>query len=285
MTATQLLGDSITKSFSDRAALTSVDLAAQGGLVAVLGPNGAGKTTLLRCIATVLVPDSGSLLIDGLDPKHESDRIEIRRRLGYQPQQANFAMSARVFDALDYLAVLKGIDDDRQRRQWVFHVLELVGLRDRARDKVAELSGGMRQRLGLAQAMLGRPSLLVLDEPAAGVDPDERFRIRDLIAERRSDATVIMSTHLTDEAAVCDTIIVLNEGSVRFVGSPNALAQQANGRTWVQAQPPSSSPGASSPRASWRQADGSYRILGTQPAPPNAKLVTPTLEDGYLTVV
>lgn len=280
MTATQLLGNNITKSFNDRPALTGVDLAAQGGLVAVLGPNGAGKTTLLRCLATVLVPDGGSLLIDGLNPKHESDRIEIRRRLGYQPQQVNFAMSARVFDALDYLAVLKGIDDDRRRRQWVFHVLELVGLRDRAHDKVAELSGGMRQRLGLAQAMLGQPSLIVLDEPASGVDPDERFRIRDLIAQRRTDATVIMSTHLTDEAAVCDTIVVLSEGSVRFVGSPGSLAEQATGRTWVQAQPPTSPT-----RASWRQADGSYRILGTQPAPPNSNLVAPTLEDGYLTIV
>ena len=280
MTAAQLLGNGLTKSFDDRPALAGVDLAAQGGLIAVLGPNGAGKTTLLRCIATVLVPDSGSLLIDGLDPKHESDRIEIRRRLGYQPQQANFAVSARVFDALDYLAVLKGIDDDRRRRQWVFHVLELVGLRDRAHDKVAELSGGMRQRLGLAQAMLGQPSLIVLDEPAAGVDPDERFRIRDLIAQRRTDATVIMSTHLTDEAAVCDTIVVLNEGTVRFVGSPNTLAKQAAGRAWVADQPPNANA-----RASWRQADGRYRILGTQPAPPNAETVSPTLEDGYLTVV
>ncbi len=280
MTATQLLGNDITKSFGGRAALAGVHLAAQGGLVAVLGPNGAGKTTLLRCIATVLVPDSGSLLIDGLDPRHESDRIEIRRRLGYQPQQANFAMSARVFDALDYLAILKGIDDDRQRRQWVFHVLDLVGLRDRAHDKVGELSGGMVQRLGLAQALLGQPSLIVLDEPAAGVDPDERFRIRDLVAQQRADATVIMSTHLTDEAAVCDTIVVLDDGSVRFVGSPSALAEHATGRTWVQDEAPNASV-----RASWRQADGRYRVLGTHPAPPNAELVTPTLEDGYLTVV
>lgn len=280
MTATQLLGTDLMKSFGDRPALAGVDLAVQGGLIAVLGPNGAGKTTLLRCVATVVRPDSGSLLIDGLDPAHESDRIEVRRRLGYQPQQVSFALSARVFDALDYIAVLKDIDDDRRRRQWVFHVLDLVGLRDRAHDTVGSLSGGMKQRLGLAQALLGKPTLIVLDEPAAGVDPDERFRIRDLVASRRTEATVLMSTHLTDEAAVCDTIVVLDKGSVCFVGSPDALARAATGRTWVQANA-----APTWARASWRQADGHYRILGSEPAPPGAELVPPTLEDGYLTVV
>lgn len=280
MTAAQLLGNDLVKSYGDHHALAGVDLALQGGLIAVLGPNGAGKTTLLRCLATVLRPDSGSLLIDGLDPQHESDRIEVRRRLGYQPQQASFAASARVFDALDYVAVLKGIDDDRHRRQWVFHVLELVGLRSRAADQISALSGGMRQRLGLAQALLGQPSLLVLDEPAAGVDPDERFRIRDLIAARRAEATVVVSTHLTDEAAVCDTILVLDHGELRFVGTPAALAHAAYGRTWVQANQP-----ITPIRASWRQADGRYRCLGNDPAPPNAETVDPTLEDGYLSLV
>lgn len=280
MTAAQLLGNDLVKSYGDRHALAGVDLALQGGLIGVLGPNGAGKTTLLRCLATVLRPDNGSLLIDGLDPHHESDRIEIRRRLGYQPQQATFAPSARVFDVLDYVAVLKGLDDDRHRRQWVFHVLDLVGLRARATDQVVELSGGMRQRLGLAQALIGQPSLLILDEPAAGVDPDERFRIRDLISARRTDATVVVSTHLTDEAAVCDTILVLDHGKLRFVGTPAALAQTAHGRTWVQDGQPTTPI-----RASWRQADGRYRCLGNDPAPPNAELVDPTLEDGYLSLV
>lgn len=280
MTAAQLLGSELLKSYGDRTALAGVDLSMQGGLVAVLGPNGAGKTTLLRCIATVLRPDGGSLLIDGLDPTHESDRIEIRRRLGYQPQQASFAASARVYDAVDYVAVLKGIDDDRRRRHWVFHVLDLVGLRDRVHDKVGELSGGMRQRLGLAQAMLGGPTLLVCDEPAAGVDPDERFRIRDLLAARRTDATVVVSTHLTDEAAVCDRIMVLDQGHLRFVGSPEALARSAEGRTWIQRDAP-----AEHVRASWRQADGRYRVLGTGPAPTGVEVIVPTLEDGYLMLV
>ncbi len=280
MTASQLLGTNIVKSYPERTALDGVDVALQGGLVALLGPNGAGKTTLLRCMATVLRPDSGSLLIDGLDPVHESDRIEIRRRLGYQPQQANFAMSARIFDALDYVAVLKGMRDERKRRHAVFGVLDAVGLRDRVGDKIVSLSGGMRQRLGLAQALLGRPSLLLLDEPAAGVDPDERSRIRDVVSSRRGDSTVIMSTHLTDEAAVGDKIIVLDRGRAKFVGSPQSLAKIADGNTWLQQHRPA--PGV---RASWQQADGRYRVLGEGPPPPNAQPVPATLEDGYLSIV
>lgn len=282
MTAAQILGREIVKSFGSRPALDRVDLSLQGGLVAVLGPNGAGKTTLLRCLATVVSPDRGSLLIDGLDPRHESDRREIRRRLGYQPQQVAFAPGARVFDVLDYVAVLKGYEDDRRRRHWVFHVLDLVGLRDRASDSVRALSGGMKQRLGLAQALLGRPSLLVLDEPAAGVDPDERFRIRDLVAARRAEATVVVSTHLTDEAAVADTIVVLDAGQVRFVGAPAQLARAGEGRAWIQAEAP-----MVPVRASWRQADGRYRCLGLAGAspPPAAEPVPATLEDGYLALV
>jgi ABC-2 type transport system ATP-binding protein len=178
---------------------------------------------------------------------------------------------------LDYVGVLKGFENDRRRRHWVFYVLDLVGLRERSNDKVSDLSGGMVQRLGLAQALLGQPSLVILDEPAAGVDPDERFRIRDLIAERRGDATVFVSTHLTDEAAVSDKIVVMNDGQICFVGSPDSLAEKAEGRTWVQLGRPVGV------RASWRQADGSYRCLGDKPT--DAESVAPTLEDGYLTLV
>ena len=201
MTAAQVLAHGVAKRFGARAALEGVDLRVQGGVIAVLGANGSGKTTLLRCLATVMLADSGSVLIDGLDPRREADRIEIRRRLGYLPQDAGLHRSARVFDVVDYLAVLKGHDDDRRRRRQVFSVLERVGLGDRAADAVSELSGGMRRRLGLAQALLGDPQLLVLDEPAAGLDPDERFRLREIIAERRHRTTIVVSTHLTDEAA------------------------------------------------------------------------------------
>ncbi|MEM7272849.1 MAG: ATP-binding cassette domain-containing protein [Actinomycetota bacterium] len=274
MNPAEVLAFGVTRSFGPHEALRGVDLALQGGLITLLGPNGSGKTTLMRCLATVTAPDGGSILIDGLDGRHESDRIEIRRRLGYQPQEPGMSRSSTVFDLLDYLAVLKGHTDDRARRHGVHAALERVGLGDRLRDRVGDLSGGMRQRLALAQATFGSPTLLLLDEPAAGLDPDERFRLREIVAERRHAATVIVSTHLTDEAAVGDRVLVLLDGRLRYVGSPDSLARTAAGRTWIQEVPPGPV------RASWRLADGRYRCLG-QP-PPGVTPVAPTLEDGYL---
>jgi ABC-2 type transport system ATP-binding protein len=269
-----VLAFGLVRSFGNVAALQGVDLALEGGLITLLGPNGSGKTTLLRCLATVDRPGEGTILVDGMDPRHESDRIEIRRRLGYQPQNPAMAPSARVFDVLDYLAVLKLHDDERTRRQLVYGVLDRVGLSHRAGDPVGELSAGMRQRLGVAQAILGEPTLLLLDEPADGLDPDERFRLREILAERRHRATVVVSTHLTDEAAIGDQVLVLIEGRLRFVGTPLALAATAVGRAWVQDTEPAGV------RASWRLGDGRYRCLGNRPA--RVEPVAPTLEDGYL---
>ena len=270
----QVLAFGLTKRFGSLHALDGVDVALHGGLLTLLGPNGSGKSTLLRCLATIVTPDAGSLLIDGLDPHHEADRIEIRRRVGYLPQDPGLASSATVFDVVDYLAVLKHQTDERRRRAAVFGVLDRVGLADRAGEQIRRLSGGMIQRVALAQALLGDPSLLILDEPAAGLDPDERFRLREILAERRTSCTVLQSTHLTDEAAVSDTVLVMTGGRIVFAGTPGRLAEQADGRTWIQP----TEPGAV--RASWRQANGWYRCLGNPP--PDATLVAPTLEDGYL---
>ena len=274
MKPAQVLAFGLTRRFGSLQALSGVDLALEGGLVTLLGPNGSGKTTLLRCLATIDLPDGGTTLIDGLDPRHESDRIEIRRRLGYQPQSLGMSPSSRVFDMLDYLAVLKGHDDDRARRHLVYRALEEVDLADRVGDDVGELSGGMLQRLGVAQAILGEPTLLLLDEPAAGLDPDERFRLREIVAARRHRATVIVSTHLTDEAAIGDTVLVLVEGRLQYVGTPEALAATASGRAWISDSEPAGA------RATWRLGDGRYRCLGFPP--PGAEPVEPTLEDGYL---
>jgi len=262
-------------------AMVDVDLSAQGGVITILGPNGAGKSTLLRCLATVWLPDSGSVLIDGLDPRHESDRLEIRRRLGYLPQDSGLAESATVFDVVDYLAVMKSVGrntrhPERLRRLEVMELLDLVGLAEQAAEKVGSLSRGMRQRVALAQALLGRPTLLLLDEPASGLDPEERARLRSILGERRRHATIIQSTHLTDQAAYTDRILVMAEGRIRFDGSPARLAGLADGTTWIQPTRPVDG----STRTFWETSDGHYRCLGTPPA--GAETVQPTVEDGYL---
>jgi ABC-2 type transport system ATP-binding protein len=222
-------------------------------------------------------PDAGTIVIDGLDPRRERERIEARRRIGYAPQEAGFDDRLRVFDAIDYIGVLKGLDDTRGRRRSVFEALDRVGLAERLGERVGDLSGGMRRRLVLAQALLGSPTLLILDEPGAGSDPDERLRLREVLAERRRTTTVLLATHLTDEATVADTVFVLGAGRVLFAGSPAQLAAHAAGRVWLQVGFPP--PGV---RASWQQADGRHRCLGSPP--PGAELAEPTLEEGYLVV-
>jgi len=277
MTAAHLYVDSVGKAFGQRPAISDVTLLAQEGVTAVLGPNGCGKSTLLRCIATVMVPDTGSISIDGLDARREQERIEARRRLGYAPQEAGFDARLRVFDAVDYVGVLKGLDDTRRRRRSVFEALDRVGLAERVGERVGELSAGMRRRLVLAQALLGTPTLLVFDEPGAGLDPEERLRLREILTERRRASTVLLATHLTDEAASADTVIALGAGRVQFAGTPAQLAAHAAGRVWLQTGFPP--PGV---RASWQQADGRHRCLGHPPSA--AELVEPTLEEGYLIV-
>ncbi len=281
----QVLAFGAAKTLRGRAVLQSLDLSIQGGLTTVLGPNGAGKTTLLRCLTTLWMTDGDSIVIDGLNPRHERDREEIRRRLGYLPQEPGLAGSATVFDVVDYVAVMKkvgaeALNPERNRRLHVMEQLARVGLADRAADRVESLSGGMKRRVGLAQALLGWPTLLLLDEPAAGLDPEERSRLRSILSEHRHRATIVQSTHLTDEAAYSDRVLVMAAGHIIFDGPPARLAEAAAGRTWAQPTPPPTPPLDSHILAHWREADGSYRCLGTPP--PEAIGVAPRLEDGYL---
>ena len=278
MTAANLLAHSVTHRFGDRVALHDVSVRAQGGVTALLGPNGAGKTTLLRGLATSLQLDEGEILVDGLDVRLDRDRTEVRRRLGYLPQEPRFAPSATVFDVVDYLAILKHHHDLRRRHVEVRRVLGEVRLLDKAGDRVGTLSTGMRRRLGLAQAMVGRPGLLLLDEPAAGLDPEERLGLRERIANAAAESTVVLSTHLTDEAeAMSSTVLVVDEGRVRFSGSPAQLSAQARGRVWVSEW--------HDPAAvlSWRLPDGRYRSLGDPPR--DVAVAEPTIEDAYLLLV
>jgi ABC-2 type transport system ATP-binding protein len=270
--------DDVRKRFGRTTALAGLTFDAPAGITGLLGPNGAGKTTLLRMAATVLAPDSGRIRLLGWDPSVADDRLAIRRRLGYMPQEPGFHRSFTAFEFVDYIAILKEMTDRQTRHDEVRRVLTLLGLQNVMDRKIRALSGGMRRRVALAQALLGDPEILVLDEPTAGLDPEQRLRFREIVSERAADRTVLLSTHQTEDvAALCPRVVVMLDGAALFEGTPKELTGVASGRVWLS---PERSAAA---RLSWRNADGAHRNIGDPPA--GADLVAPTLEDGYLLLV
>jgi ABC-2 type transport system ATP-binding protein len=276
--AGSVVAEGVTRSFRGHAALAGVGLSAGRGVTGLLGPNGAGKTTLLRILATVLAPDRGRLLLLGHDPGTPAGRLAIRRRLGYLPQEPGFHRGMTVFDFVDYVAILKEMTDRRARHDEVRRVIELAGLAQVSGKRIRALSGGMRRRVGLAQALLGDPDLVILDEPTAGLDPEQRLRFREIVSRIGEGRTVILSTHQTEDvAAVCQTVMVLHQGRCLFTGTPAGLIEQAAGRVWLDS---TRGPDA---HVAWRNGDGLMRNVGDPPA--GARLVAPTLEDAYLLLV
>ena len=268
----------VHKRFGRTTALAGVGFDAPAGITGLLGPNGAGKTTLLRMIATVLAPDSGSLRLLGWNPGVADERLAIRRRLGYMPQEPGFHQTFTAFEFVDYVAILKEMTERRPRHDEVRRVLSLVGLEQVMDRKIKALSGGMRRRVALAQALLGDPDLLVLDEPTAGLDPEQRLRFREIVSERVAERTVLLSTHQTEDvAALCPRVVVMLDGVALFDGSPKDLTDVATGRVWLATER------SSAARLSWRTPEGAHRNIGE--APTGADLVSPTLEDGYLLLV
>ena len=266
--------DGVTKAYGGTLALAGVTLDVGEGITGLLGPNGAGKTTLMRMAATVLAPSGGSLRLLGRDPRDPAARVEIRRRLGYMPQEPGMHRHFTAFEFVDYIATLKEWTARDGRHEEVRRVLRAVGLGDVAHRRIRALSGGMRRRVALAQAMLGSPELLVLDEPTAGLDPQQRLRFREVVSELAEERTVLLSTHQTEDvAALCRRVVALREGSVTFDGTPRELAELARGHVWTADR----REGAA---LSWRTGDGAHRHIGDPPR--GARLVEPTLEDGYL---
>ncbi len=270
-----VVAEGLVKRLGDREVLRGVSLELGPGVTGLLGPNGAGKSTLLRVLATVLDPDAGHLRLLGIEPVSDDARLRVRRRLGYLPQEPGLHPGFTAAAYLDYVAIHREHHDRRARQSEVARVLAAVDLAGEAAVRVRRLSGGMRRRLALAQALVGDPALLLLDEPATGLDPEQVRRVHDLVAGLGEDRCVVLSSHDPVAAGtLCHLLVVLAEGRVVFAGPPAELAALADGRVWLAER---RDPGA---LAAWRVPEGGHRHVGTPPS--GSDPVPPTVQDGYL---
>lgn len=220
----------LVKDYGKFRALDHISLQIGSGMFGLLGPNGAGKTTLMRIITTLLPITTGQVTLGGVDIMR--DPGFVRKNLGYIPQDFGFYKSLNAYELLDYIGTMKGLSRTERQRQ-VAALLEQVNLTKDAKRRVGGYSGGMKQRLGIAQALLGDPQLIVVDEPTAGLDPEERIRFRNLLTHLSGERTVILSTHIVaDIEASCNAAAVLNRGRVVFSGTPDELVQRAKGHVW-----------------------------------------------------
>ena len=219
----------LTRRFGRTQAVAGVSLTGGPGVFGLLGPNGAGKTSLLRMMATVLPPTSGRMRLLGRDPRAYGPRREIRRRLGYLPQNLGYYPGFTVAEFVEYFALLKDMPASQVPRA-VATAVERVGLGDRARAKLRTLSGGMLRRAGIAQAIVNEPELLLLDEPTAGLDPEQRLEFRALMRNMGQRATVIVSTHLVEDVgAACTEVALMDKGKIVFHGTPADLIARGEG--------------------------------------------------------
>ena len=214
-------------------ALDGVTLQARRGMFGLLGPNGAGKSTLMRCIATLQTPTSGHIRFDDIDVIQTPERL--RATLGYLPQDFGVYPRVSAYDMLDHMAVLKGLAEPKARRAEVEQLLEQVNLYGVRKKALAGFSGGMRQRFGIAQALLGGPSLIIVDEPTAGLDPEERNRFLNLLAEIGENVVVLLSTHIVEDVSdLCQAMAIIAGGRIVRQGAPTALVQELDGRIWTK---------------------------------------------------
>lgn len=267
-------------------ALDDVTLEFGSGMTGLLGANGAGKTTLMRILTGIVKPSAGTVTVGGHDLASTTGRSAVKRMLGYLPQELDLYPDLSGREFLDYVALLKGIDDKPARRRQIDALLERVALTEVSRRRIGGYSGGMRRRLGIAQALLGDPRLVIVDEPTAGLDPEERMRFRALLASLGQDRAVILSTHILDDVAqTCPRVAALAAGRLVYDGTTSGMAALAAGRTWLvtTAGPP---PGGEYAvvNATTTPTGTRYRIVTDTP-PPGAEPVEPGLEDGYLALM
>jgi ABC-2 type transport system ATP-binding protein len=279
----------LTKAYGNKIALKDINLIIGEGMYGLLGPNGAGKTTLIRILTTLLNKSTGAVTINGTSIDNKK---QIRKIIGYLPQDFSIYPSLSVYEAMDYLALLSEIKPEAVRKKIILELLEKVNLQGNLKTKVKALSGGMKRRLGIAQALLNNPELLIVDEPTAGLDPEERIRFRNLLSNFASDRTVILSTHIaSDIEYACEKLAVLKEGSLIYDGKVSRLVEQAHGNVWL----------VNVERKQWETQRSQFniedskvlssvlegervrlRVLSVEKPTSNAEKSQPTVEDAYM---
>ena len=265
-------------------ALNNVDLTIPPGMFGLLGPNGAGKTTLIRILAGIVRPTSGTIRIGAHDGDTERGRTAVKRMLGYLPQDFGVYPDLNAREFLDYIAIFKGLRDRTLRHKRIEALLEIVSLTQVANRKLKTYSGGMKRRIGIAQALLNDPALLIVDEPTAGLDPEERIRFRNLLSELGGNRTVLLSTHIVEDIAqTCQRLAVLKDGHLIFQGTTVAAMREAQGKVWIITTSGYKPEGNFTVVATLHMGTtAQYRVVG-DPSPEAAAVpAEPTLEDTYV---
>ncbi len=277
----------LTKTYSGGfKALDDVNLTINNGMFGLLGPNGAGKSTLMRILVTLMKPTSGQVLMDGKDIS--GIRKEMRKTIGYLPQDFRFFAKLRSWEFLDYAARLGGMNSKKERALRVDEMLESVGLLEFRSRMANKLSGGMKRRLGIAQALIASPSVIIVDEPTTGLDPEERIRFRNLLSDLgRSETIIILSTHIVgDISSTCNQMALLNEGKLIYHGTPDHLVELAKGFVWRAevSQEKYEILKTEVPIISTIPSGGGWEVqfVGEKPDGVNAALVDPNLEHAYV---
>ena len=279
----EIVINNLSKNYGKKSALKNVSVTIHSGMYGLLGRNGAGKTSLMRILATLSVPSSGEISMNGISIK---ETTKIREIVGYLPQDFSFYRNMSVYGAMDYLGLLSSIPD-KVRKERISALLEQVNLKENVRTKVKALSGGMKRRLGIAQALLHNPQILIVDEPTAGLDPEERIRFRNLLSEFAEDRIVILSTHISsDVESSCENIGVLDNGRMIWCGGTEELVKQAEGKVYLISAAKKKDKLIKEKYTVLNIiASGSgtqYRVLSDTPPEEKHILQDPTLEDGYM---